>query len=111
MEFASRQAGAGTVAEIAGRLDSVTSPACEQRIRELIDGGVTSVVLDLARLEYVSSAGLRVLLLTAKLLKAKGGQLRIAGVQPEVRSVFDMSGFSAMFQVEESVAAALASLA
>jgi stage II sporulation protein AA (anti-sigma F factor antagonist) len=102
VEFASRQEGAGTVAEIAGRLDSVTSPACEQRIRELID--------DLARLQYVSSAGLRVLLLTAKLLKARDGQLRIAGVQPEVRSVFDMSGFSAMFQVEESVAAALASL-
>lgn len=111
MEFVSRQEGAVTVVEIAGRLDSVTSPVCEQRIRELIDGGATSVVLDLGRLEYVSSAGLRVLLLTAKLLKARDGRLRIAGVQPEVRSVFDMSGFSTLLQVEQSVAAALASLA
>jgi stage II sporulation protein AA (anti-sigma F factor antagonist) len=111
VEFATRQEAAGTVVEIAGRLDSVTSPVCEQRIRELMDGGVGTVVLDLARLEYMSSAGLRVLLLTAKLLKAKGGQLRIAGVQPDVRSVFDMSGFSTMFQVEPTVAAALASLA
>ena len=111
MEFLSRKESGGTVVALAGRLDAVTTPEYERRIGELLAGDETRLVLDLERLDYISSAGLRGLLLTAKLLQARAGQLRFANVTGSVRSVFDMSGFSNMFPIEESVAAALSALA
>lgn len=110
MEFQSRNENGGTVVTLAGRLDAVTTPEYERRIRELIEGGASRLVLDLEKLEYISSAGLRGLLLTGKLIAGRQGQVRIANVTGGVRSVFDMSGFSSMFQVEDSVPAALAAL-
>lgn len=110
VEFQSRKESGGVVVALGGRLDAVTTPDYERRVQELIAGGESRLVLDLERLEYISSAGLRGLLLTARLLKAQGGQVRFANVTGDVRSVFDMSGFSNMFPVEESVAAALAAL-
>lgn len=110
MDFQSRNESGSVVVTIAGRLDAVTSPEYEKKVRELIDGGSHRLVVDFEKLDYISSAGLRGLLVTAKMLKGKGGQLRFANVQGGVRSVFDMSGFGAMFQVEDSVAAALAAL-
>lgn len=111
MDFQTRKEAAGTVVAIGGRLDAVTAPDYEKQMHGLIDGGDTRFVVDMERLDYISSAGLRGLLVTAKLLKTKGGQLRFANVRGNVRAVFDMSGFAAMFQMDDSVAAALAGLA
>lgn len=110
MEFQARKAAAAVVVTLVGRLDAVTAPDYERRMQELIDGGDVRVVIDFERLDYISSAGLRGLLVTAKQLKAKGGQLRFANIQGGVRAVFDMSGFGSMFQLDESVASALAAL-
>ena len=110
MEFLSRKENGGTVVALVGRLDAVTTPEYERRVQELLAGDETRLVLDLERLDYISSAGLRGLLLTAKLLKARDGQVRFANVTGNVRSVFDMSGFANMFPIEESVAAALSAL-
>ena len=98
------------VVTISGRLDAVTAPEYGKRIRELIDSGNSKFVVDFEQLDYISSAGLRALLLMAKLLKEKGGRVCLANVKGNVRSVFDMSGFIAIFKMEESVAAALAQL-
>ena len=95
---------------IGGRLDAVTAPDFEKRIRELIDSGNSCFVVDFDQLDYISSAGLRALLLMAKLLKEKGGQECLANVKGNVLSVFEMSGFTGIFKIEESVAAALAAL-
>lgn len=111
MEFQSKNESGGTVVALGGRLDAVTTPEYERRIQALIEGGASRLVLDLEKLEYISSAGLRGLLLTAKLLQARSGQVRLANVTGNVRSVFDMSGFGAMLRVDDSVAAALAALA
>jgi stage II sporulation protein AA (anti-sigma F factor antagonist) len=110
MEFQSRNENGGTVVALGGRLDAVTTPDYERQVRELIEGGASRLVLDLERLEYISSAGLRGLLLTGKLIEAKRGRMRLANVVGRVRSVFDMAGFSVMFPIEESVPAALATL-
>ena len=110
MEFLSRKENGGTVVALVGRLDAVTAPEYERRVQELLAGDETRLVLDLERLDYISSAGLRGLLMTAKLLKARHGQVRFANVTGNVRSVFDMSGFANMFPIEESVAAALSAL-
>jgi anti-anti-sigma factor len=68
-------------------------------------------VVDFDQLDYISSAGLRGLLLMAKLLNAKGGQSCLANVKGNVRSVFDMCGFCSVFKIENSVAEALAAIA
>jgi stage II sporulation protein AA (anti-sigma F factor antagonist) len=99
------------VVALGGRLDTITAPEYEQRVRELIESGATRLVLDLDQLDYISSAGLRGLLTTAKLLADKGGQIRFANVKGNVKTVFDISKFATMFQLEASVAEAIAQLA
>lgn len=99
-----------TVLTITGRMDAVTAPEYEKTLNEQIAAGETAFVVDFQGLEYISSAGLRALLATAKLLKSKGGQIRLANVLGTVREVFDISGFGSIFQIQDSVAAALADL-
>ncbi len=110
MEFQSRKEGGAVVVALGGRLDAVTAPEYERQVHELVDAGESRIVIDLAELSYISSVGLRGLLLTSRLLKEKSGQLRFANVTGNVRSVFNMSGFATMFPIDESVAAALAAL-
>lgn len=97
------------VISAAGRIDSTTAGTLEAvlpaRVRE--NG---AVVLDLAGVPYVSSAGLRVLLIGAKAAKAAGHSLVIANVAPAVHEVFDISGFTKIFTIEADVDAALARL-
>ncbi len=99
------------IVAVSGRLDAVTAPNYETKIRSVIDEGHHKLVIDFAGLEYISSAGLRGLLLTAKLLKAQNGQVCLANPDGNVKSVFDMSGFSALFKMADSLDAALAALA
>lgn len=98
------------IVTISGRLDTVTAPEYEKKIREMIANGNKDFVVDFEQLDYISSAGLRVLLLMAKLLKEKGGLVCFANVNGNIRSVFEMSGFAALFKMEHSVAEALATL-
>ena len=76
-----------------GRIDTLTAPQLETELAPLL-GGVTALVLDLAQVAYISSAGLRVLLSTHKKMLAAGGALTIANAVPAVREVFDITGFS-----------------
>ncbi len=110
MDFQSRREADCTVITIAGKLDAVTAPEYERKMQELINCGETRFVLDVARLDYISSAGLRGLLVTAKLLKAEKGELRLANVVGTVKEVFDISGFGSIFRRDDTVAAALAAL-
>ena len=108
MEIQTSTSGAATVVAITGKLDTVTAPAFEARIRELIGGGSIRLVLDLSGIEYLSSAGLRGLLVTSKLLKEKQGKACLVGVKGTVRSVFEMSGFLTFFPTENTLEAAVA---
>lgn len=111
MDLQTRIESQAIVITISDRLDAVTAPEYEKRIRELIDGGNNNFAVDFEQLDYISSAGLRALLLMAKLLKEKGGKVCFANVKGNVRSVFEMSGFTALFKIENSIAEALAVLA
>lgn len=97
-----------TVVTISGRMDAVTAPEYEKTVNELIAAGETMFVIDFNTLDYISSAGLRGLLVTAKQLKGKGGQVRFANIKGTVKEVFDISGFGSIFQMDDSVSAALA---
>lgn len=110
MEFKTKNEANAVIVSVSGRLDTVTAPEYEKQIRALIDSGNSCFVVDFAQLDYISSAGLRALLIMAKLLKAKTGQVCFANVNNNVRSVFEMSGFSALFMIENSVTEALAAL-
>ena len=93
----------------AGRLDSGTAGSLEAVVPARVQTH-DKIVLSLADVPYVSSAGLRVLLIGAKAARAKGHKLVLAGLAPSVQEVFDISGFSAIFAIEPDVDAALASL-
>jgi stage II sporulation protein AA (anti-sigma F factor antagonist) len=110
MEFQSKKEANVTVVSIGGRLDAVTAPEYEKNVRELIDGGEKLFVVNFEKLDYISSAGLRGLLVTAKLLKVKGGQVRFANVGGGVREVFNISGFNSIFTIDDSVASAVDAL-
>ncbi len=88
----------GTTFALTGRLDTVTAPELEKAMAELLPQ-TDSLVLDLGSLEYISSAGLRVILKAYKALAAKGG-LKLTGVQEAVREVFDITGFSDFLDME-----------
>jgi len=92
-----------------GRLDSSSAGQLEAVLPARAQA-TKALVLSLADVPYVSSAGLRVLLMGAKAAKANGNRLVLAGLAPSVREVFDISGFTAIFAIEGDVDAALASL-
>ena len=81
-----------TTLEVVGRLDTITAPALEKTISENI-GDAVSLILDLKGLEYISSAGLRVLLGAQKKLQ-KNGSMKLTNVREEVMEVFEMTGFA-----------------
>ena len=81
-----------TVIEIAGRLDTITAPALDKTINENI-GDTENLVLDVKGMEYISSAGLRVLLAAQKKMQKKGS-LKVTNVCGDVMEVFEMTGFA-----------------
>ncbi|TWI73060.1 stage II sporulation protein AA (anti-sigma F factor antagonist) [Desulfobotulus alkaliphilus] len=109
MEITSRKENNTMIVSVQGRIDAVTAPAYESGMKELLEKE-TLFILDFEKLEYISSAGLRVILATAKSLKAKSGKMVMANVTGTVREVFDISGFGAIFTMYDSIEAALAGM-
>ena len=87
-----------TIIEIAGRLDTITAPALEKTINDDI-GDTKNLVLDLSGVEYISSAGLRVLLSAQKKMQ-KIGSMKVTGVCAEVMEVLEMTGFADILVIE-----------
>ena len=83
---------------LAGRLDAAQAP----KMQAALDALSAATRLDCARLEYVSSAGLGVLLKTQKRLLATAGKLRLAGLKPHLRDIFTYSGFDQLFEIESA---------
>ncbi len=89
----------GTALEIAleGRLDTMTAPELEAELNQSL-GGVETLTLDFSRLEYISSAGLRVLLTAHKMMSDKGG-MQITNVNEIVQEVFEVTGFADILEI------------
>ena len=81
-----------------GRLDTVTAPALEQELRNSLEG-VTELDFDLAKLEYISSAGLRVLLLAQKEMNFRG-EMKVRRVNEIVSEIFEVTGFNDILTIE-----------
>lgn len=107
LEIAQERRGSVHVLALSGRLDTETSTDLELAVQDLLNAGERHFVLDLSRIGYVSSAGLRVLLATAKQLDSGKGTLRLCGLNSAVKQVFDVAGFSKLFAIYATQAAAL----
>ncbi|MGQ9369069.1 STAS domain-containing protein [Azospirillum sp. ST 5-10] len=94
----------------AGRVDSGTAGAFEGRLVQAVAGGQASVVVDMAQLAYISSAGLRALLVAAKKARPAGSRIVLAAMAPSIREVFDMSGFTSLFEIHANADAAVQAL-
>jgi anti-anti-sigma factor len=107
MEFTVDEFGDVRAVRITGNLDTQTSAVAQEQLTQLIDNGAKKVLLDFENLNYISSSGLRVLLVAAQRLEDTTGQLRICNPNTMVREVFDTSGFTEIFSVYSSQAEAL----
>lgn len=92
--------GEETVITVEGRLDTNTSPEFEQAVAPVLASSVSRIQLNLDALGYVSSSGLRQFLRIQKNIAQKKGVLRLVGMNPAIREVFDVTGFSALFRIE-----------
>ena len=90
--------GAALTVALEGRLDTTPAPQLEEELRGSVDG-VSRLVFDLAKLEYISSAGLRVLLAMQKLMNQQG-EMMLQNVNEAVMEVFEVTGFSDILRIE-----------
>lgn len=88
--FADEQGGRVLRASLDGSLDGITAPQLETDLSARIRSGISLLVLDMKRLNYISSAGLRVVFKTAKSMRSIGGQLALANRQPQIVRVFEI---------------------
>jgi anti-sigma B factor antagonist len=91
-----------------GNLDTNSSPQAQEALNQAVENGATKLLVDFEALDFISSAGLRVLLATAKSLGRQGGAMRICALNETVDEVFEISGFSTIFSVYPTRAEALA---
>jgi len=110
LEVTESHEGEVLVVSPAGRLDSVTAGGFEATLLKHIGEGANRMVLDFGKLDYISSAGLRVVLLAGKKLKAAGGKLALCGLNQQIREVFAISGFITIFAVHPDRAGAAAAI-
>jgi len=107
MDLLAKKEGNCTVVYPGQRMDAVSAPEFEKKIGEMIDGGEKNFVLNFKDLEYVSSAGLRSVLSSAKRAKAKGGDIMLCEMKGSAEEVFKMTGFFNIFKVFASEAEAV----
>ena len=96
------------VVTLAGRVDGFSAPELDKRLSEIVERGDIRVLLDCAKMDYISSAGLRVVLVGARKCQQGGGKLAICSLQPTCKSVMEISGFLTILDCYETRDAALA---
>jgi anti-anti-sigma factor len=110
MEVRLEEKGSFTVINPIGSLDFNNSTDFEKRVMSVIEAGKLNIVIDFAQLNFISSAGLRVLLMTAKKLKSSGGKLGLSSLNEQISEVLTISGFTAIFSIFSDSDEAIAKL-
>lgn len=108
MQISETTQGGAIIVAPAGRIDSTTSPALDAHLLGLAKAGTQRLVVDFTGVDYISSAGLRVMLSLAKRTKETQGRLVLTGLGDSVKQVFALAGFLPLFVVEPSADAAVA---
>lgn len=111
MEISSTQFKHCDVVKVTGRVDSATAPRLAEEFGRLNDSGRYKIIMDFSQVEFISSAGLRVLISTLKNCKRYNrGELSLAALPPNIYSVFDLAGFTAIFKIYDDVLSAVGSI-
>ncbi len=99
MDISMKNENGATTLEIEGRIDTTTAPKLDARVGEVISAA-DQLVFDLTNVEYISSAGLRIILQTHKSMSAKNGIFKIIGANEELMEIFEMTGFLDFLNIE-----------
>lgn len=110
MEISEKRDGKIVVLRPVGRIDTDTYAGFQSTLLEALGSGEVPVLLDFSRVEYISSAGLRALLMASQKSKAANGRLTVAALTPMVKEIFNISRFSLIVQVLDSVPQAIAAM-
>jgi anti-sigma B factor antagonist len=102
MNVSIKESGAVYIVEVEGSIDSKTAPELQQSVLDVVTKA-QHVVLDLSKVSFVSSAGLRVLLMVYRQLKAKDGKVVLVGLSAEIKEVMFMTGFINFFEIYDTV--------
>ena len=109
VEFRTVEDSGVLVIGVSGRLDSMTSPTLEQEVRRQLEAGHARIVFDLAALQYISSAGLRVIILAAREIRGKGA-VALAAPTPNVQQVLDIAGVTVFAKIYSAATEAVQAL-
>ena len=103
MEITQKEENGIVSIAITGRLDADSSPEAEKVVKKALEGQVTRVLFNLGALEYLSSAGLRVLLSAAKEIRRREGKIVLCSLNEFVKEIFEVSGFQSLIPITDSV--------
>jgi anti-anti-sigma factor len=107
MNVKKEKIGDFTVLKIKGRIDTIHSSALEGEVNQLFDSGEKNLIFDCSGMDYISSSGLRVFLVTQKKVIPFKGKLYLCNMQPAIQEIFRISGFSNLFRIFETQEEAL----
>ena len=107
MQIIEEQQGAIKIFKLSGRLDSNTSQGFEKKIFQAITDGSKNMVIDFKELDYISSAGLRVILKATKAIKREEGGIMLCAMQDYVKEVFEIAGFDSFLPIVPTIDEAL----
>ena len=111
MEIAHRMENEILIISINGRLDAATAPIADETIQKTLEENTTRLLFDLDGLKYLSSGGLRVILTAAKEIRRREGKVVLARLTPYVNEIFEVSGFTSLIPIKETVEEALKDVA
>ncbi len=106
MEISELKTGDINTIIISGKLDAYSSGDLEKKLDTLINAGSVQFVVNLEKVEYISSSGLRVFLAGLKKVKKQNGDIKLACMQPNIKEVFDIAGFTQLFNIFNTVESA-----
>lgn len=107
MEYQVRLENGITVVSCAGRMDAASSPQFKEYVKRVIDEGNSRIVVAMDRVEFLDSSGLGALVTCLRKAREKNGDLKVSGLSPEVRSIFEMTGLTRVFDIHTEISTAL----
>ncbi|MBL6950089.1 MAG: STAS domain-containing protein [Bacteroidales bacterium] len=102
MEITEKKNDKCTLIGIDGRLDTTNYSVLEKKLMELIDTGQSKLLVNLSGMDYVSSSGLRILLMALKRITVAKGKFALCSLQPNIKEIFEISGFTNIFEIYDN---------
>lgn len=106
MQITLENTGGATIISLTGRLDELATAEVDQAFTRTLNEDKGGIIVDLSGVEYISSSGLRILLMLSRAVKKQDRDLRLCNLSPFVAEVFEISNFSAMFDIYNDIAVA-----